>query len=148
MGCLNRCPGSPCPPEKTGLDRFLEFLGGAEGDLLARLDLDRLAGGRIAPHASGALADLKDAETADAEAVAFLQVLRHQADEVAENRFGLLFCHFMGPGKGGGDMLQGNGRLCGCFCHRKLLLYEQITPISGGTRVTHKRFSRRLTMPN
>src|SRR6202521_2907160 len=123
--------------DKKGLDRFLEFLGGAEGDLLARLDLDRLAGGRIAPHASGALADLKDAETADAEAVAFLQVLRHQADEVAENRFGLLFCHFMGNGKGGGDMLQGNGRLC-LLPRQKLLLYEQITPISGGTHATHK----------
>src|SRR6202521_3665841 len=121
--------------DEKGLDRFLEFLGGAEGDLLARLDLDRLAGGGIAAHASGSLADLKDAESADAEAVAFLQVLHHQADEVAENRFGLLLCHFMGLGKGGGDMLQGNGLLCcGCFCHRKLLLYERITPISGSIR--------------
>src|ERR1700675_3841499 len=98
QGLPNPVSRQPMPPRKKGLERFLEFLGGAEGDLLARLDLDRLAGGGIAAHASGALADLKDAESADAEAVAFLQVLRHQADEVAENRFGLLFCHFMGPG--------------------------------------------------
>jgi hypothetical protein len=37
-------------------DRHLEFLTGAEGDFLARLDLDRLAGHRIATHASGAFA--------------------------------------------------------------------------------------------
>src|SRR6202035_303626 len=42
-------------------DRFLEFLGGAEGDLLAGLDLDGFAGGRIAAHARGALAYLQDA---------------------------------------------------------------------------------------
>jgi hypothetical protein len=37
-------------------DRHLEFLTGAEGDFLARLDLERLAGHRIATHASGAFA--------------------------------------------------------------------------------------------
>jgi hypothetical protein len=37
---------------------FLELFGCAEGDLLARLYLDRLAGGRIASHARGSLADL------------------------------------------------------------------------------------------
>src|SRR5262245_5158879 len=56
-------------------DRLLELLGGAERDLLARLDLDRLAGGRIASHARRALPDLQDAEPADADAVALLQVL-------------------------------------------------------------------------
>src|SRR5580700_3650522 len=63
---------------EKSLHRFLEFLGGPEGDLLARLDLDRLARRRIAAHASGALADLKNSETVDAEPVPFLQVLRHQ----------------------------------------------------------------------
>ena len=48
------------------LDRFLQFLGGAEGNLLARLDLDRLAGRGIATHAGGALADLQDSQPADA----------------------------------------------------------------------------------
>jgi hypothetical protein len=41
--------------------------------------------------------------------------------------------------KGGGEMLQGYGSLCGRgFCHRKLLLYEPLSPISGETRTTHK----------
>jgi hypothetical protein len=39
-------------------DRHLELLAGAEGDFFARLDLDRLAGSRIATHASGAFAHL------------------------------------------------------------------------------------------
>jgi predicted PurR-regulated permease PerM len=39
-------------------DRHLELLAGAEGDFFARLDLDRLAGRRIATHASGAFAHL------------------------------------------------------------------------------------------
>ena len=82
-------------------------------------------GRRIAAHASGALTDLKDAETADAKAVSFLQVLRHQADEVAEDRFGLLLCHFVSVGESVGDMLQGDGRRCDCFCHRKLLLTSE-----------------------
>ena len=42
-------------------DGFLELLGGAEGHLLARLDLDRLAGGRIAAHAGGPLAHHQNA---------------------------------------------------------------------------------------
>src|ERR1700691_1503094 len=124
LGCLHRCPGSACrAPPRKGLDCFLECLGGAERDLLARLDLDRLAGGRVAAHAGGALADLKDAEAADTDAVTFLEVLHHQADEVTEIGFGLLLCDFMGAGQGGGEMLEGNGCLCGwCLCHRKLLL--------------------------
>src|ERR1039458_4450667 len=54
------------------LDRLFQFLRGAEGDLFARLDLDRFAGGRVAAHARGALAHLKDAEAADADALALL----------------------------------------------------------------------------
>ena len=34
----------------TGLHRLLQFLGNPEGDLLARLDLDRLAGRRVPSH--------------------------------------------------------------------------------------------------
>src|ERR1043166_1418191 len=71
-------------------DGLFEFLRGAEGDLLARLDLDRLAGRGISAHASGALAHLQDAETADADAVALLQVLHDEIDHVAEDRLGLL----------------------------------------------------------
>ena len=49
--------------------RFLEFLARAEGALLAGLDLDRFAGRRFASHAGGALAPLRDAEPADADAI-------------------------------------------------------------------------------
>jgi hypothetical protein len=41
---------------------FFEFLGGAEGDLLAGLDFDRFAGGRVAAHAGGALAHLQNTQ--------------------------------------------------------------------------------------
>src|SRR5258706_15567761 len=47
---------------QLGSDRFLEFLGGTEGDFLASLDLDRFARGRIAAHARGALAGLQNAQ--------------------------------------------------------------------------------------
>ena len=57
------------------LNRFLEIFGGAEGDLLARLDLDRLAGRGIAAHASSALANLQNAQSGDPDPIAFLQML-------------------------------------------------------------------------
>src|SRR5262249_37704772 len=68
------------------LDVFLQFLRGPEGDLLARLDLDRLAGRGVAAHARGALTDLKDAKSADADAIAFLEMFDDHADEVVEDR--------------------------------------------------------------
>src|SRR3984893_6860991 len=76
-------------------DRFLEFLGGAEGDLLAGLDLDRFAGGRIAAHARGALAYLQDAEPADTDALALLEVLDDSVDHGAEARVSLLLRRFV-----------------------------------------------------
>src|SRR5262250_3922135 len=102
---MSRQPIPHSPHQAKELDRFLEFLGGAERDFFARLDLDRLAGSRVAPHAGGALANLKDAEATDANAVALLQVLDHEADEVAENRLRLLLRHFMAAGQGGGEVL-------------------------------------------
>src|SRR5581483_4759346 len=76
-----------CSPEGAGdpLDRFFEFLRGAERDFLAGLDLDLLAGGGITAHARGALAYHKNAEPADADALALLEVLHDIADQSAEN---------------------------------------------------------------
>src|SRR5689334_20921197 len=86
----------PVKPERSALsDRFLELLGGAEGNLLAGLDVDRLAGSGIAAHAGGALANLEDAEADDADPVALLQVLGHLGHEVAEHRLGLLLGHLV-----------------------------------------------------
>src|SRR5690349_9124668 len=89
--CALSAPNKKIPtprPVKTGrrigtklmqmvrsLDRFLQFLGGAESDFPARLDLDGLAGGRIAAHARGALSHDENSEPADADAIAFLEVL-------------------------------------------------------------------------
>src|SRR5215470_11488471 len=66
------------PEPGRSLHRLFELFGGAEGDLLAGLDLDGLAGRGIAAHASGALAHHKNAEPADADAVALLEMLGHQ----------------------------------------------------------------------
>src|SRR5216683_4520863 len=107
------------PRRPPRLDGFFELLGGAEGHLLAGLDLDRFAGRRVAPHAGGALAHLEDAEAADADAVALLEVLGYQADQIAEHRLGLLLRHFMGFREIRGEMLQGHGIRCTRFlrCH-------------------------------
>src|SRR5580692_7001922 len=133
-GCQDNCQRQQGCPESSGQpwlrssdeisDGFLELLGGAEGDLLARLDLDRLAGRGIAAHASGALAHLKDSQAADADAVALLEVLDHQADEVVEDEFGLLLRHLVADGEGSREMLQRDGGLCYCgLCHESSSLY-------------------------
>src|SRR5579871_955286 len=81
--------GSDC------LDRFLQFLGGAEGDFLARLDLDWLAGRGIASHARSALADLQNAETDHADSLALLEMTDNRLDQIIEHGFGLLLRHVM-----------------------------------------------------
>src|SRR5882724_7549087 len=96
----------------TPSNRFLELLGCAEGDFLAGLDLDFLAGCRVAALAGSALANDQDAETADADAVTLLEVLGHQADHVAKDRFSLLFRQFVGFRETCGDVFQGNCRYC------------------------------------
>ena len=95
---------------KKGLDRFLEILGDAEGDLLRRLDLDRLAGRRVAAHARRTIADLKDAEARDADLVALLEVLHDQTDEVFEGAGGVLLGHAGLLGQLGRDLGKRNGR--------------------------------------
>src|SRR6266849_11070673 len=89
-------------------DCFLELLGRAERDFLACLDLDRLAGRRIASHPAGAVAHLQDADPAEAEAVALLQVLDDTSYQLAEDRLGLLFRDLMGLGKLRREMLEGD----------------------------------------
>src|ERR1700761_8060446 len=65
---------------KKTLDGFLQFLGGAERDLLGRLDLDRFASGGIATHARTALAHDQDAQAVQKDAGAPLQMLGDQTD--------------------------------------------------------------------
>src|SRR5580698_4178609 len=102
-------------------DRFLEFLGGAEGDLLAGLDLDGFAGRGIAAHARGALADLQDAEPADTDALALLEVLDDIADQAAKNGFSLLFRQLVILRKARRQVLQCHGSGCCLGCHLVLL---------------------------
>src|SRR4051812_13203796 len=101
--------------EIAGSDGFLQLLGRAEGDLLAGLDVDRLAGGGIAPHAGGALANLENAETHDADSLALLQVLGDARHQVAENGFSLLLRQFMFFGQCRREMLERNGGRGRCF---------------------------------
>src|ERR1700749_4101076 len=67
--------------EKEALDGFLQFLGGAERDLLGSLDLDGFAGGRVAAHARTALAHDQDAQAIQTEAGTLLQLLCAVGDE-------------------------------------------------------------------
>ena len=129
------CPAqkTKTPPQKAaGLcvpqmalrsDRHLEVLGGAEGHLLGGLDLDRLAGRRVAAHAGGALAHLQDAEAGDLHPLALLQVIGDQADEVVEHFLALALREFVLFRQCIGQLLGGD-RLSGLryVCHGRLLL--------------------------
>src|SRR6478752_6829464 len=81
--------------EERSLDRFLQFLGGAERDLLGRLDLDGFAGRGIAAHTRTALAHNQNAQTVETNAGAFLQVLGDKADDIFDHRIGALLGEFM-----------------------------------------------------
>src|SRR6185369_13294232 len=96
-------------------DGFLEFLGGAESNFLARLDLDRFAGGRVAARAGGALADLEDAEADDADALALLQVPGDLADQIGQDRLGGLLRQFMVIRQSRREVLQRDGGGGCCF---------------------------------
>jgi hypothetical protein len=69
---------------KRRLGGELQFLARPERDFLARLDLDRLAGCGITPHARGALSYLQDAKTSNPDAFSLLQMPGDQADEIVE----------------------------------------------------------------
>jgi hypothetical protein len=91
------------------IDCFLQFLGGAEGDALACLDLDRFARRRVAAHAGGALAHHENAESAEADALPALQMFHDQTDRVAEDGFGLLLCDLVIFRDLRGNMFQRDG---------------------------------------
>src|SRR3954454_2643391 len=99
--------GASMSDRKLRLNGFLEFLGGAEGDLLAGLDLDRLAGGGGAPDAGGAFAGLEDAEPHDPDPLALLQVLCDPVHHVGQDRLGRLLRQLMWLGQRRRQMFQG-----------------------------------------
>src|SRR6202007_1316207 len=93
---------------RKALDGFLEFLGGAEGDLLARLDLDGFAGRRVAAHARSALADLQNAQAREADTIALLEMVGHHVNHAVEQGLGLLLGNLMLLGELRCQMLQRN----------------------------------------
>src|SRR4029079_10868008 len=101
------------------LDGFLQFLGRAEGDLLAGLDLDRFAGGGVAAHAGGALADLEDAEADVAAVLSLLQVLGDLAAHIGQDRLSGLLRQFMVVRESRCQMLECNGGWGCCFLRHK-----------------------------
>src|ERR1700758_128565 len=58
----------------SGLDALLQFLGGTEGDLFARLDFDGLSGRRVPSHACCPFLNLQDTETSQPDLIALLQM--------------------------------------------------------------------------
>src|ERR1700722_8755252 len=88
--CRHQAP-KPCAMS----DCFFEFFRRAEGDFLARLDLNCFAGCGVAAHAGGALADLENAEAANTNALAFFQMLDDLADQTREDGLRLFFRQFV-----------------------------------------------------
>src|SRR5690606_27329623 len=106
------------PRSTRGSDGFFQLLGGAESDLLAGLDLDRLTRCRVAAHAGGTLADLANAKPDHADALAPLEMAHDHVDEVAEQCFGLLLRHVVTFRHFGGDVLEcDRRRFCCCGSH-------------------------------
>src|SRR5262245_7666314 len=87
-----------------GLDGCFELLGSAEGDLLAGLDLDCLARGRVAAHARRALSHLQYAQAIEADSLAFLQMLGDHLDHVREHGVDLRFLRAMVLGQRRGQV--------------------------------------------
>jgi len=101
--------------ELNRLDRELQLLGCAKCDLLACLDLDRFAGGRIAPHSRWPLPDLKDAKTSNSDTFSLLEMLGNETNKIVEQRLPLPFRQLMLLGQAGREMLESDwtsGRFC------------------------------------
>ena len=89
---LNRGPRPDIGPQvlldplrvSQRLNCCFQFLGRPKSDFLAGLNLNRLAGCRIAPHASAPFSNLQYAEPRNSDSFAFLQVLGDLTDEVVQ----------------------------------------------------------------
>jgi hypothetical protein len=110
-------------PPLTGLYSLAEVLGSAEGDLLAGLDLQRLARRRVAAHASRALADLKGAKAGDTDFRALLQVLADERDGRGKNAVRLLLGQALGLADRNGELTE-----------RDKLRYGRLRGLGGGFR--------------
>jgi len=98
-------------------DRHLEILAGAEGDLFAGLDVDRLTGHRIATHAGSTTAHQQDPEPDELYPLAPLQVLGDHAHQVLQYFKGLLLGELMLLRQLIGQMLDRDRLRCRLGCH-------------------------------
>src|SRR3974390_881831 len=111
------------PTDTWRSDRLLEFLGGAEGNLLTGLDVDRLAGHRIATHAGSTIPHLQNSQPGDLHPFALLQVLRDEVDEVRQHLLTLLLGELMLLRQRIGQLLGADRRTLRCHVsHERLLL--------------------------
>ena len=85
--------------KERSLDRFLQFLGGAERDLLGCLDLDGFAGRGIAAHTRTTLAHNQDTQAIETDAGTLLQMLGDQGDGVFNDAIGELLRQLMAAGR-------------------------------------------------
>jgi hypothetical protein len=93
-------------PKPNWLNRLFQFLGWPEGDLLAGLDLDGLAGPRISAHPGGTILNLEHAESSQADFVAVLEMAGGQRHQVAQHGFGLLLRQVVALSQFGGHLLE------------------------------------------
>ena len=84
-----------------------------KSDFLAGLDLNRLAGRRIAPHASRPLSNLQDPEPRNSDSFALLQMLGDQSDKVVEEFAPRPFCQLVLFGQACGELGKRNRNLVG-----------------------------------
>src|SRR3982751_838186 len=119
-GCMQSCLVTELQPDiwsrRVWSDRLLQLLRRPEGDLLAGLDLDLLAGCRVAPQPGFARANLEDAEAVDPDLGPLGQVLGEGLDELAQYGLDLPLRHVVALGQPGRQLLQADGRCRGRLC--------------------------------
>ena len=111
--------GAGAQQQNAWSDCHLEFFGGAERDLLTRLNLNLLACCRIAADAGSTVPHLQDPESSNLDALTIPQVLSDEADEILEHLLALLFGKLMLLRKSIGQVFAGD-RLWSA-CHGGLL---------------------------
>src|SRR3954453_4822207 len=86
-------------PRRVWSDCLLQLLRRSEGDLLAGLDLDLLAGRRVAPQPGRPRANLEDPEAVDPDLGPFRQVIGEGLDELAQHGLDLPLRHVVALGQ-------------------------------------------------
>src|SRR3954471_13687358 len=96
-------------------DRLLQLLGRPEGNLLAGLDLDLLASGRIASEPGGTRTDLEDPKTVDPDLGPLRQVFGEGLHELAQHGLDPALWQLMAFRQVGCHLLQADSGSRGCL---------------------------------